>query len=361
MTEHAYHLRKAIWIYLECDGSGYLRKEHQALLQVGRRLSSQLMVPLAAVMTSSSIVPNIMPKASVDTRFRIIHQQLSPTDLSCLDYLISIKTNKTQLEDFSVVKQQLACLLLKYTPSYILFANTPESHTLALHSAVMTERDLVLNCRDYHLVDGPGEGSVPTWHCSRRAGEVTLWHENRMTPQSIIIDLHSLPSIDSFPPFPGYSPVLITESFDENHSQPGPRLLTAESLPALQPGNLRSSNVVVAGGRGTQGEKGFSLIRQLASELNGAVGASRLAVEMGWAADEDLVGQSGAVIAPDLYIACGISGSIQHLSGISKAKCIIAVNEDPLAPIFKYARYGILGDLFTILPILIKSIQRRKR
>lgn len=124
--------------------------------------------------------------------------------------------------------------------------------------------------------------------------------------------------------------------------------------------SLTEASIIVSGGRGIKGPEGFEIIRALAKKLGGVVGSSRACVDSGWISPDRQVGQTGTTVRPKLYVACGISGAIQHLAGMSESETIVAINKDPNAPIHQVAHYSIVGDLFKVIPALMQAIDEKE-
>jgi electron transfer flavoprotein alpha subunit len=254
------------------------------------------------------------------------------------------------LDDFVVAPTAalLAQLVSGKSPALVLIAGTPQGKEIAGRLAVKTDSGLLTDAVD--LVpsqDGPvAEQSV--------FGGATVVH-SRVRRGTPIVAVRP----NAISPEPSSGDAILTEtSLDE--SAAGARILDRVVAERGERPDLTEAQIVVSGGRGTGSAEGFKIIEQLADSLGAAVGASRAVTDAGWYPHQFQVGQTGKTVSPQLYMAVGISGAIQHRAGMQTSKTIIAVNKDPEAPIFELADFGVVGDLFKVVPQLIEEIGKRK-
>ncbi len=239
---------------------------------------------------------------------------------------------------------QLAEML---SPQAVLAPGTDRGNELLAHVAAITDLPLASNCTEIH----PGE---PYRVIRIRWGgslleEANLSADTRlMTVAPHVIEATAIEETGSFVLEP-FTPVLEEKMF---------RVQVTERIEkAGDKVSLAEARVVVGGGRGVGSQEGFASLEELADVLGGAVGGSRVATNLGWRPHADQIGQTGTRIAPDLYIACGISGAIQHMVGCKGAKHILVINKDRGAPIFERANYGVVGDLHEIVPAIVAKLK----
>ena len=256
-----------------------------------------------------------------------------------------------ELSDFRAAPyvSMLAALAREIEPGTVLIAATLRGRELAPALATELETGCVADCTELVVEDGQVVATRPIYAGKLLARCVIP----DSLPRVFTTRIRAFQSIESDTGVAGHVLSLDSAISDADLS------VRVVGFKPLEGGlSLADAAIIVSGGRGIGGPDGFGPLRELADVLGAALGASRVAVDAGWVPYEYQVGQTGKTVSPDLYIACGISGAIQHQAGMRTSKVIVAINKDPEAPIFKLAHYGIVGDIAETVPALIASFSR---
>ena len=305
---------------------GKFRKVSFEVVSEGRRIADGLSAQLTAVVIGSGV-------GSLAAEIK----KYGPDQIVILDdpALADYRTDAYAPALAEVVKSR--------DPAVVITGASVQGKDLAARLAARLNAGLVMDCTAISLQNGVLTCTRPMF-----GGKILADVQVQGSPQIVAVRPNVM-SINESPK----EPVVET---------PAPHLhevKTAVAEKMMDTSNkieLTEADVIVSGGRGTGGK--FTPIEELAAALGGAVGASRSAVDEGWRAHSDQVGQTGKVVSPTLYIACGISGAIQHLAGMSSSKVIVAINKDPEAPIFSKADFGVVGDIFQILPAVTEAVKK---
>ncbi len=331
-----------VWIFAEQE-AGRLSEVPLELLGKGRELADELGVPLACVLLGGQAIGELANRLSgygSDKVYIVEHDQL--------------KHYQT-----APYRKVICDLIEQHKPQIVLYGATPIGRDLAPTIASRMRCGLTADCTDLQIgnheaKDGQLHENLllqirPAFGGSIIATIINYdrWPQMATVREGVMV----MPEADT------------TKQAERVRVSPGldgfrPPLTILESHRREKSVNLKGARVIVSGGAGVGSRDNFKPLWELANCLGGAVGASRAAVDLGFIGKDHQVGQTGTTVRPALYISCGISGAVQHRAGMEESAKILAINNDPDAPIFSFAHYGIVGDLIDVVPKLIKAVRR---
>lgn len=340
MTEMDLSSYKGLWIIAERTPGNRLTGVSLELIGAAKTLSAQLSGEEVAVLL---IMGNEDPNALI--------KEISEAGANKVYLVQNENLNEYETELYTKV---VCDVITDKKPSIVLIGATTQGRDIAPRVSSRLNTGLTADCTELSINEkGLLAATRPTFGGNLMATILC----NKTRPQMATVRPKVLPK-----PETDQSNSAIVEKVEVSvdPSMARTKILDCESACEVLCQKIEEADIIVAGGRGMKNQEGFKLLEDLAHVLGGAVGASRAAVDAGWRPHCDQVGQTGKTVCPKLYIACGISGAIQHLAGMNSSDVIIAVNKDPEAPIFQYATYGIVGDLFEVVPALTEAIKNEK-
>ena len=329
---------KDLWVLLETDEAGCAKSVGLELLGAGKSLAKKQGGVLVAVIIGNNVESAISAAAAFGA-----------------ERILVVDRAEYALYNTDAYTHVLTELVKKYAPESILIGATDNGRDLAPRVSCRLKTGLVADCTFLAFDETKGliAWTRPAFGGNLMATIVCPDHRPQMgTVRPGIFKKMSAPAAktevirEDIPPTENFLRVQILDTINDINTGVV---------------DLENAEIIVAGGRGTGGAEGFALIENFAAALGATVGASRAAVEAGWIPHAYQVGQTGKAVSPKVYFACGISGAVQHLAGMSGSDIIVAINKDPEANIFSVADYGIVGDLFEILPVLTEEIRRYRK
>ncbi len=325
-------MAQGIWIVAE-HREGELRKISFELVSEGKRLADKMGQPVTAILLGS----NIKEKASMLGKYGA-------------DKVIVADDNRLATYTTDAYVSVIAQLAQAHEPAIILLGASVQGKDLSGRLAARLGVGMAQDCVAVSLDNSNLVAERPIY-AGKAYATVTFKDSSPQiaTARPNVFELNE--------PDESRSVEITDAEFSLDDSQ-----IKTKVVEFIQEArgkvDLTEAERIVSGGRGMKGPENYNVLEELADLIGATVGASRSAVDAGWRPHSDQVGQTGKVVSPNLYIACGISGAIQHLAGMSTSKYIVAINKDPDAPIFQKADYGVVGDLFDVVPALTEEIKK---
>ena len=326
-----------VWVFIEVV-RGKIKGVSLELLGQGRKMADDLGEKLVAIIPGNEIE---------DFAKMAIHYGADE----------AIVVDQKELKDYSTdgYTKAMCTLIKKYNPAVLLIGATNNGRDLGPRVSSRMQTGLTADCTELGV---DSETRLVKWTRPAFGGNL----------MATILCPYHIPQIGTVRPGvfkkpeedTGRKGEIIHETVEFGPDEIRTRIVEVITEAGGADVNLEEAEIIVSGGRGVGGPEGFEVLKELADEIGAQIGASRAAVDSGWISSLHQVGQTGKSVGPKIYIACGISGAIQHVAGMSSSDVIIAINKDPDAPIFNIADYGIVGDLFEIIPELTKRIRSSK-
>lgn len=326
-----------VWVFIEVV-RGKIKGVSLELLGQGRKMADDLGEKLVAIIPGNEIE---------DFAKMAIHYGADE----------AIVVDQKELKDYSTdgYTKSMCTLIKKYNPAVLLIGATNNGRDLGPRVSSRMQTGLTADCTELGV---DSETRLVKWTRPAFGGNLMatiLCPDHRPQIGTVRPGVFKKPEEDT-----GRKGEIIHETVEFGPDEIRTRIVEVITEAGGADVNLEEAEIIVSGGRGVGGPEGFEVLKELADEIGAQIGASRAAVDSGWISSLHQVGQTGKSVGPKIYIACGISGAIQHVAGMSSSDVIIAINKDPDAPIFNIADYGIVGDLFEIIPELTKRIRSSK-
>lgn len=318
-------------VFIE-ERQGAVKKSSLEALGAARALADGLGEPVVAVCIGGEIDPALLSRHGADKVICVAHDLLK----------------SYSAEGFCAA---FAEVLRREQPRVVLASATSMGRDFLPRAAARIRAGLAQDCTEISIAGGQLECVRPIY-----AGKALARVRVASSPAMATLRPNVFPERIVESPA-ALTPERITPDLDPSKVR---ARLASVAVAEGQKVELTEAGIIVSGGRGLKGPENFGIVQELADALGGAMGASRAAVDAGWIDHQHQVGQTGKTVSPTLYIACGISGAVQHLAGMSSSKYVVAINKDPDAPIFKLADYGIVGDLFAVVPALTAEVRKLK-